>query len=245
MKGSIACRHQSVSCIDGENACTNCGVVFGAEYVNENIYRNANAQPNLFVSRSLGTRNDVPSMAGMEGVKRYFRGGMSDERTLSCFSNVCEKLRLPQHIHVDAHNRFERICKQVVQKTAGHACVAIFRTCRSHGIPIPESDIIGAVRVSFGRKKMVSMTKPVYQHMHVDKEEGGDKGERYYFYLILHRRHKDGSMPEREYHVRLSMAWFLFCNAFRHGTISSRARRSIDHAFAMTVPLNGGSLVAD
>ena len=153
MEESIACLHQNISCIDGENACTDCGVVFGAEHVNDDIYRNSNTQPNLFVSRSLGTRNDVPSMESMDGVKRYFRGGMSDERTLSCFSNVCEKLRLPQHIRVDAHNRFGRICKQVSQKTAEHACFAVFRACRGHGIPIPEEEIIEAVRVSFRQEK--------------------------------------------------------------------------------------------
>ena len=48
------------------------------------MYRNGNAQPNLFVSRPLDTSNDVPVM---EGVKRHFRGGMSDGRTPSCLSS--------------------------------------------------------------------------------------------------------------------------------------------------------------
>ena len=84
MEESIACRHEKISCIDGENACTDCGAVFGAGHVNENMYRNGNAQLNLFVSRPLDTSNDVPVM---EGVKRHFRGGMSDGRTPSCVSS--------------------------------------------------------------------------------------------------------------------------------------------------------------
>ena len=233
MEETIACRHDKISCIDGENACTDCGVVFGAEQVNENIYRNSSTQPNLFVSKSLGTRNDVPSMEGMDGVKRYFRGGMSDGRTLSCFSNVCEKLSLPQHIRVDAHNRFGRICKQVSQKTAEHACVAVFRACRGRGIPIPEEEIIEAVRVSFGRKKMASMTKIVYQHMHVDKD-GGDKGEKYYFYLILNRCLKGMRLTERERTRRIALAWHMFCT-MPDGTINSRARHAIHAEFGQTL----------
>ena len=232
MEGNIACRHQKVSCIDGENTCTSCGTVFGAEHVNEGSDRNSNTRPNLFVAQSLGTRNGMPDMRGMESVKRYFRGGISDERKLSAFSNVCEKLALPQHIRVDAHQRFARINKQMEQKTAEHACVAIFRACRSHGIPRLEEDIVEAVRVAYRRKRMPTMTRMAVQHMHIsDGGEKGDGGKKYYFGVALTKRLRDGDMPKQGYDRIVNLAWFFYTQIYTDGRYSCRAADAVDHAF--------------
>ena len=82
---------------------------------------------------------------------------------------------------------------------------------------------------------MVSMTKIVYQHMHLDRD-GGDKGEKYYFYLILNRCLKGMRLTERERNRRTTMAWHMFCT-MPDGTINSRARHAMDTAFGPTLPV--------
>ena len=227
--------------MDGENTCTDCGIVKGAEYVGDNIYRNVDTHPNLFITHSLGTKNDVPGMEGMAAVKRYFKGGMGNERVLSCFSNACEKLTMPEYARVDAYNRFMGICRQMLQKTAEHACMAIFRVCRGDGIPIPDGAIIEAVRVSFGRKKMPSMAKMVYQHMHIIESDHMNGGEdKYYFYLVLKQRLRHSCLEEHDYNTRLKIAWYLYQDVYKAGNHSSRAREAIDHAFGFAFRIRRG-----
>ena len=226
------CNHDMVGAA-GENVCIKCGMVEDDSNIDYGSAYGSSPAPSLYLSQSVGTGGEIPKGGGTAAVRRYFRGGLSPQKNLSRFSNACQKLRLHKHVEQDAWRVFVTVSKKMPRKAAEHACVAIFLTCRSNGVPIPKDGIIEAVRTSFGRKSMPTMAKMIYQHMHVLVYDGSKKGEgEYYFNVALNERTAGRRIPESRYVGCKQNAWFLFTKTYSwDDSYKRRARRAVDHAF--------------
>ena len=224
--------------VDGESVCATCGIVDDSPDVDSTSIYDSSPAPNLFLSRSLGTGEEIPQGRENAAVKRFFRGGLNQERNLSRFSNACQKLQLYRHIQHDAWRMFQGISKQMPQKMAEHACLSIFHTCRRNGISTSDDEIIEAVKVSFGRKNLPSMAKIIYQHMSVLKYDGQRKNEdKYYFNLVLKKRTEGMRISKFRLAKCKRAAWFFFTEIYTFDdNYRRRARMAVDGALGMTIP---------
>lgn len=228
-----ACRHSLLE-VDGESVCALCGAVDDARVVDRAGEYDSSPAPNLFLSRSVGTGKEIPR-GDRSAAGRYFRGGISPQRNLSCFSNACQKIGVSDHVRQDAWRMFRAMCRKAAGSTAEHACVSLFHACREGGTSVTEDEIVDAVMICFGRKSMPSMTRMNYRHMGLveyGRQCGGE--DRYYFNVVLRERTAGLSMPEQSLNRRKRDAWFLFTEIFAEDdNRRRRARRSVDMAFGL------------
>ena len=228
------CPHESVVHSDGEAVCAKCGAVVDGPNANgAGTGGPSSPTPGLFPSRSLGSKEEMPEMDGTAAARRYFRGGTSDERTLSCFSNVCEKLDLPQHVWNDAWERFLRTSRQIPPRKAEHACIAILYACMDGETAVTDGEIISAVKTHFGRKRIPSMAKIVHRLAHVLGDDGAKDRVKYEFNTMLKRLTADPGMRWDRPDRRKRFAWSLFTDVYKDGSPKSRARNAIEHAFEL------------
>ena len=228
------CHHNMVD-TGGENVCIKCGFVENGSNINESGIYDSSPVPNLFLSQAIGTGGEIPAGNDTDAVRRFFKGGLSPQKSLSCFSNACQKLKLHKHVQQEAWRLFQSISKKMPQKVAEHACIAIFHTCRKNGTSAPESIIIDAVKRSFGRKNMPTMAKMTYQHMDVIEYDGTRENEdKYYFTIVLMDRTDELKIPEDMFIKHKLYAWFLFTEAYEwDDNFKRRARRAVDQAFGL------------
>ena len=184
----IECDHDIVV-TDGENVCVKCGFVDNVPDMDDSSIYDGSPVPALYLTQSIGTGNEIPKSNENSAMRKFFKGGLSPHRNLSCFSNACLKLEIPKHVEQEAWSLFLSISKAMPQKIAEHACIAIFHTCRKNGSAKSDGKIINAIKASFGRKTLPTMTKMTYQHMHVMDYDGSRTNEdKYYFNIVLHEK---------------------------------------------------------
>ena len=228
------CGHNIVT-TDGENVCVKCGFVEDAPNPDDSSIYDASPVPPLYLSQSIGTGNEIPKGNDTAAVRKFFKGGLSPNRNLSCFSNACLKLDIPKRVQQEAWTLFESVCKAMPRKVAEHACIAIFHTCRKTRTAKPENEIIDAVKASFGRKTLPTMTKMTYQHMHVlvyDSSHTNEDG--YYFDITLKKKTAGLKLPESVWVRCEQLAWFLYTEVYDwDDNYKRRARKAIDQAFEM------------
>lgn len=224
-------------CVEGEFVCTKCGIVESLPDVSNISIYDSSPDPNLFLSQSIGTGEEIPRSSDTASIKKYFKGGLFQQKNLSCFSNACQKLNIPRHTRQDAWKKFQGMCKKMAGHTAEHACVSIFNACRRDGAPVTEDEIIEAVKISFGRKNLPSMAKIIYQHLSVlGHDESRENDDRYYFNIVLKERTKNLRISESRFARCERMAWFFFTEIYMfEGNYKRRARVSVDNAFGMTI----------
>lgn len=227
------CAHVNMIHDNGEIVCTKCGVVMDRTVEAEMMPDNSRA--NLYELKEVGSRNALPDMQFGQSrssldVRRYFRG-RNVRRTLSDFSNFCEKLALP----ISAQQRAWRLyCRAQTsgsrQGAAEHACWAVHNTCRAMGIPKSDVEIIGVAKVVYGRAGLPDMFTIAYRHMDVPGAaiSGTDA---YYFNLNLRKIVAGLSLTKTEFVACKNEAWKLFLNVFVEGSPDYRARRAISTAF--------------
>ena len=228
------CDHNIVT-TDGENVCVKCGFVDNVPDMDDSSIYDASPVPPLYLTQSIGTGNEIPKSNENAAMRKFFKGGLSPHRNLSCFSNACLKLDIPKHVQQEAWTLFLSISKAMPQKMAEHACIAIFHTCRKNGAAKPDSEIIDTVKVSFGRKTIPTMTKMTYQHMHVMDYDGSrTKEDRYYFNIVLHEKTIGLNLPEYIWTRCEQMAWYLYTEIYDwDDNYKRRAKAAINSAFAM------------
>ena len=188
--GGATCEHANIVRADGEMVCTSCGTVIDDDALaalhgshdHDAAYNSAlpqswggdgsESKPNLYVSNALGTANAIPRMQGMQLVSLYCKGGLEmakDRRNktrLSKFSNACEKMKFTQAQAQTAWTLFQRAAKDgSPRKTAESAAWAVYKTCQMYSIPATTDEILGVIKLNFGRKSMPNMIKILYSHM--------------------------------------------------------------------------------
>ena len=232
---ATGCDHNVVN-TEGESVCVKCGLVESYSNIDESSTGGSSPAPNLFLSQAVGTGGEIPAGSGTDAARRFFKGGLSPQKSLSCLSNTCQKLRLRRHVELDAWRLFTSISKKMPGKVAEHACVAIFYACRRSGTPAPASDIIDAVKTCFGRKGMPTMAKMIYRHMDVIEYDGTRENEgRYYFNVALMGRTADLDMSESAFAKCKLTAWVLFTGMYDWiDNYGSRAKMSVDRAFGLS-----------
>jgi len=92
------------------------------------IYNSSESSPNLYESKALGSKNEIPEIESMTSLRRFFRE--QNAKMLSNFSNVCEKLQIPVPVRENAWTEFQRLNRKVRRKAAEHACFALYNACR-------------------------------------------------------------------------------------------------------------------
>ena len=220
---------------DGESVCVKCGFVEDTPNLDDSSIYDTSPVPPLYLSQSIGTGNEIPKGNDTTAVKKFFKGGLSPNRNLSCFSNVCLKLDIPKRVQQEAWTLFASICKAMPRKVAEHACIAIFHTCRKTGTAKPGNEIIDAVRAGFGRKTLPTMTKMTYQHMHVlDYDSSRANEDRYYFSIVFNEKTYGLKLSESAWAGCGRLAWYLYTEVYDwDDNYRRRARRATDQAFAM------------
>lgn len=232
----IWCSHKPTITDGGETVCAGCGVVLSqADHITQGV--SGESRANLYELREVGSRDAAPpghSGAGRGGdLRRYFRGGLSADMALSRFSNMCEKLRLPMGAQENAWRLYSRAAGGgSMREAAEHACWAIHNTCRSYGIPIPDTEIKSAAMSAYGRGRLPDMLTMSYRHMGVPgaATEGSDS---YYFNLNLRRLAAGVRLTEAEFAEMKAQAWEMYRHVFVEGSADSRARRAVSAAFGV------------
>ena len=228
------CEHHIVV-TDGENVCVKCGFVDSVPDMDDGSIYDGSPVPTLYLTQSIGTGNEIPKSNENAAMRKFFKGGLSPHRNLSCFSNACLKLDIPKHVEQEAWSLFLSISKAMPQKIAEHACIAIFHTCRKNGTAKPDNEIIDAIKASFGRKTLPTMTKMTYQHMHVlDYDSSRTNEDRYYFNIMLCKKTAKLELPEYIWTRCEQIAWYLYTEIYDgDDNYKRRARTAIDRAFIM------------
>ncbi len=228
------CNHNFVA-TDGENVCVKCGFVDDAPNLDDSSIYDTSPVPPLYLTQSIGTGNEIPKGNDTAAVKKFFKGGLSPNRNLSCFSNACLKLDIPKHVQQEAWTLFASICKEMPQKIAEHACIAIFHTCRKNGAAKRDNKIIDAVKASFSRKNLPTMAKMTYQHMNViDHDDSHTNEDRYYFSIVFNEKTDGLKLSEAAWAGCKQWAWFLYTEIYDlDDNYKRRARTAIDQAFEM------------
>jgi len=185
------------------------------------IYNSSESSPNLYESKALGSKNEIPEIESMTSLRRFFRE--QNAKMLSNFSNVCEKLQIPVPVRENAWTEFQRLNRKVRRKAAEHACFALYNACRISSIPISDDAIIEAVKMGFSRKKIPSMLSIIYGHMRDGTKIKRVDDKKYHFNLKI----KDA--PEMDIR-RKRLAWRLFTDVYVEGSFDRRARIAISEA---------------
>ena len=226
------CDHNIVV-TDGENVCMKCGFVDSTPDVDDSSIYDTSPVPPLYLSQSIGTGNEIPKSNENAAMRKFFKGGLSPHKNLSCFSNACLKLEIPKHVEQEAWSMFLLISRAMPQKIAEHACIAIFHTCRKNGSAKTDAKIINAIKASFGRKTLPTMTKMTYQHMHViDYDTARTNEDRYYFNVVLHEKTLGLNIADSVWARCEKQAWYLYTEMYDYDdNYKRRARMAIEDAF--------------
>ena len=232
----IWCRHESMVTAGGETVCEKCGVVTGSG--DSPDASGGESRTNLYERLEIGSRNAVPPAGlgvtrGAGDVRRYFKGSLQPGVELSRFSNMCEKLRLPAGAQENAWVLYTRAAEEgSMREAAEHACWAVHNTCRSYGIPIPDTEIKEAAMAVYGRGRLPDMFTISYRHMDVPggAAEGSDS---YYFNLALRRLAAGVCLTDGQFAKRKAQAWEMYHDVFVEGSADWRARRAVSAAFGV------------
>ena len=228
------CPHERILRSDGEDVCTKCGAVLDSQSIDDaGTGDQSPSAPNLFLDKALGSREGMPKMDGTAAARRYFSGRTSGEKTLSRFSNVCEKLGLPRHVRDDAWGRFSRTSRQVPRRKAEQACIAILHACIDGETAVTDEEIVDAVKKYFNRKKIPSMAKIVHLLMDVLGHNGAKDYSKYVFNTMLKKLTGDLGMSEAELARHKKFAWSLFTEIYDEENPKRRARSAIENAFGL------------
>ena len=119
------------------------------------------------LSQPTGTGAETPKGNDTAAMGRPFRGCLSQQGDLPYISNACQKIHLPKHVRHDARQLLASIGKKMSQKAAGHACAAIFRTCRRSGTSTPENNVMEAAKTGFGRRNLPATARMACQRKRV------------------------------------------------------------------------------
>ncbi len=233
----VWCRHETTVADGGESVCVKCGVVADADD-GPGAAGPGESKANLYELRAVGSQNVAPRVQfGMSrdggDIRRYFKGSLQAAKGLSRFSNMCEKLRLPMGAQENAWRLYVRAAgKGTMREAAEHACWAIHNTCRSYGIPVPDTEIKAAAMAAYGRGRLPDMFTMSYRHMDVPgaAAEGSDS---YYFNLSLRRLAAGIRLTDAQFAEMKAQAWEMYQNVFVEGSADSRARRAVSAAFGV------------
>ena len=234
------CNHDTIVTKSDDTICEKCGIVLNPEYEYESPFE-GNSVTNLYERHSVGSRDMVPKTGETERIRAYFHNNIDVHdsknkiRSLSCFSNCCQKLGLDR-----AASEYSLILFRRGKRAFGprqHPIVAvwaIYKACQMYGIPISDHEIKTTVKFEFQRKYLPDMTRILYMLMskNVTAPEAADN-EEYHFRLALRKIVGGMTFGESEYAEKIANAWNLYKNVYNDGSCKARSRQSIMQAFGV------------
>lgn len=158
----IACKHRREDQIiteSNEVVCRICGVILGIDNIVED---GTESIVNLFQEIQPGCKP-----VKIEATTRIHEQKLA----LSRFSNVCNKLKLPRHVSLDAWNTYSKLDKNTNFSTAEKASFALFVACRRYSIPKNDIEIQKSIKIGFSLSRMPTMIKVFSLIKVIAKEE--------------------------------------------------------------------------
>jgi len=227
---------------NGERVCTKCGVVIdgprdGAS--SDTVIRNSKTA-NLYHLNVVGSGNRAPNLpascgrSGRELRRRVHHDSMDrKDRNVSMFSNACDRISLPVTLQQAALSEFQRISDGgfTAKMAADRACYAIYVTCVSHGIATAQEEIISAVRASYNRKKMPTMTKIMFRYHAGSGLYSSDAADRHLWGIALRRRLGGRTMSQMLFEKLNRRAFQLYREVYVYGSRKRRMTQAIDYVF--------------
>lgn len=231
------CKHERVVENSHESVCSTCGMVLASMSLEDPM--EGKSTTNLYERHSIGGRDLLPKMDASIALKRYFHNNVGDDdtiknsRTLSKFSNTCQKLNMEKSVSEFALLLFRRGKKKMGARDHPLVAVwAIYNSCRSFGVPISEDEMMVAVLFEFNRKYLPDMTKILYKMMGVEKPDiDPARAEEYHFKLVLRDMIGGEEYKKSDYNHNYNLAWSIYKSGSRDGSYRTRARDAINAVF--------------
>lgn len=245
---TIFCAHKKKIHDEGEIVCGDCGMILDERLSTGSaetaIFGSAKSRINLYEMHENGSKEILPKSEDMKRLRRYFHNGIKDEKSpvntdmLSKFSNVAEKMGLTASQTEHAWRMFARNMRVRHKRHSPETAVwAIYRVCKTHGVPKTGDEIRRAVQMTWGRKAIKHMTGILYDNMDSETSRS-DEGMEYYFNLnvrkVLLLQGKGGRrrrLSASEISRRKKKAWHLFMTIFTTGNPNQRAQSAVRMAF--------------
>ena len=145
------CPHETIADAEtGEVACIRCGMV--VDVLREDAPAHQESRLSLHQQKELG---------GDPQDAREFRPRIHDDssRDLSEFSNLCDKLRLPDFAKREAWILYRKSRSLGRRTRAMCALYSVFAACRNSGHGVHEEQIRDAIRPALGVKNVPSILK--------------------------------------------------------------------------------------
>ncbi|MFN4337125.1 MAG: hypothetical protein ACK4FV_06055 [Candidatus Nitrosocaldus sp.] len=148
------CRSSILHSIDNEVVCSRCGAVLG--YSNDNtIQYKKGIEPNLYNTLHVGS--EVYPVDGSGRSMRYCNRNMY----LSNFSNLCERLSLPNYIALECWMYYSKLLKSVKMGAAELAMLVVYTVCKRCSLPRNEEEISDAIALVYSRRCLPTIEKVI------------------------------------------------------------------------------------
>lgn len=203
-----ACRHdvqrQIITTLDGERVCR-CGTVLEEKLPEDGNHMYTQTNTTLYLQLENG--GDPRDM------KVTNKGLHIHSSSLSEFSNVCNKLGLPDFVQKNAWNAYHKFRSTTYFTRAKCAMFSIYKTCRETGIPVDELQINEAIHSAMGVKNVPSVLSAMYEMrddalgLGIDSNQGHSSNH-YLNLVISGKQHYFGHGPDYDQFKRLVMKHF-------------------------------------
>ena len=237
------CRHERTVMADGhETVCRDCGTVVDANRVEEDPPGTGRSH-HLYGRHTLGSADPVPAMQlgkdrDSAELKRYIPHRIEGRaaRTVSRITGICNALHLPDSLQEDILHRYQRIRASgcVDGMTPESVALAVYHSVKERAVAVSDRQIITAVKMAFGRRKMPSLARIAYR---LADAGGADctnpRGDRYFFNLMLRRVLRGTTWNRIEYERNQQRAWELYRDVYTAGGRKTRLRQAIEAAFGV------------
>lgn len=181
-QSNYACRHdkpsQIIMTFDGELVCR-CGIVLEEKLPEDNNHMYMQTNTTLYLQLEKG--GDPKDMKVTNKGLHIYASSLSE------FSNVCNKLALPDYVQKKAWAAYHKFRSTTYFTRAKCSIFSIYNACREAGIAIDESQIDEAIRSIMGVKNIPHVLSAMYEMRDDALEIGIDtnKGHSSSHYLNL------------------------------------------------------------
>lgn len=147
-------QRQIVTTIDGERVCR-CGTVLEEKLPEDGNHMYVQTNATLYLQLENG--GDPKDM------KVTNKGLHIHSSSLSEFSNICNKLNLPDFVQKNAWMAYHKFRSMTYYTRAKCALFSIYNTCRETGIAVDEPEINEAIHSVMGVKNVPSVLSAMYE----------------------------------------------------------------------------------
>lgn len=173
-KCNYVCEHEKpghiITTHNGERVCM-CGVVLEEKIPEEHNY--------LYVQTNMSLYHQLENGGDPNDMKVINRGLHIHASSLSEFSNVCDKLGLPDFVQKNAWATYHKFRSATYFTRAKCALFSIYHACRDASIAVDERQIKEIIQFAMGVKNIPSALNVLYEMRDDALELGIDTNKRH------------------------------------------------------------------